>query len=551
MNEINFIPLGGQDELNKEMYAIEFNNDIYILDSGIDLPINDNYGIKYFTPKLDYLVARKNRVKGIFLSSGEYSKVGSLNYLVEKLPNVNIYGSYITLKTLKVYFGNIADSWRLVPLQNRKQIIIDNIIVIPFSISSTTPGTYSYKFKFQQHSLIYLTNYVFDSIFEYRTSVHSIFPNPKEPTTILLVDSFYGADSTNRSYSITSTITESIKKNKNKTVISIYRHDIFNVVELLAIARKYQRKVYFYNETMFNLMKLYIDEKEIKSVNINFINDKTKIAKDCIIIITDDKRSISNTFIDILKHTKVTLMTDITSDDLIILASPPVSGNEHMYADLQSQLSYVNSELIEIRPETFKSVRPTLFDLKNYLQVIKPKFLIPIGGFYKEQIQLQKVFTELDNPAGNFIITFNGQKSTFNDGKYIGTSTFAKQFGSEIIEHGRNTAISPSIITEREQLGNNGVITIGVIVSSEEKKIISNPDIQMRGVIFLKNQNDLMDAITAKFIETTELYLTNDEVFDKNKIAHKNIKEITKLVKAEIKKTPIVIIKIINKDGKK
>ncbi len=551
MNEINFIPLGGQDELNKEMYAIEFNNDIYILDSGIDLPINDNYGIKYFTPKLDYLVARKNRVKGIFLSSGEYSKVGSLNYLVEKLPNVNIYGSHITLKTLKVYFGDIADSWRLIPLQNRKQIIIDNIIVIPFSISSTTPGTYSYKFKFQQHSLIYLTNYVFDSIFEYRTSVHSIFPNPKEPTTILLVDSFYGADSTNRSYSITSMVNESIKKNKNKTIVSIYRHDIFNVVELLAIARKYQRKVYFYNETMFNLMKLYIDEKEIKSVNISFINDKTKISKDGIIIITDDKRSISNTFIDILKHTKVTLMTEITSDDLIILASPPISGNEHMYADLQSQLSYTNSELIEIRPETFKSVRPTLFDLKNYLQVIKPKFLIPIGGFYKEQIQLQKVFTELDNPAGNFIITFNGQKSTFNDGKYIGTSTFAKQFGSEIIEHGRNTAISPSIITEREQLGNNGVITIGVIVSSEEKKIISNPDIQMRGVIFLKNQNDLLDAITSKFIETTELYLTNDEVFDKNKIAHKNIKEITKLVKAEIKKTPIVIIKIINKDGKK
>ncbi len=551
MNEINFIPLGGQDELNKEMYAIEFNNDIYILDSGIDLPINDNYGIKYFTPKLDYLVSRKNRVKGIFLSSGEYSKVGSLNCLMEKLPDVTIYGSSITIKTLKIYFGNVVDSWRTIQLQNRKQIVIDNIIVVPFSISSTAPGTYSYKFKFQQHSLIYLTNYVFDSIFEYKTSVHSIFPNPKEPTTVLLVDSFYGADDTNRSYSISSSISESIKKNRNKTVVSIYKHDIFNVVEMLSIARKYQRKVFFYDETMYKLMKLYIDEKVIKSVNISFINDKTKISKDGIIVITDDKRSISNTFIDILRHAKVTIMTELNSNDLIILASPPISGNEHMYADLQSQLSYLNPELIEIKPETFKSVRPTLFDLKNYLQVIKPKFVIPIGGFYKEQIQLQKVFTELDNPASNFIITLNGQKTTFNDGKYIGTSTFAKQFGSEIIENGRNTSISQSIISEREQLGNNGVITIGVIISSEEKKIISNPDIQMRGVIFLKNQNDLLDSVQAKFIETTELHLTNDEVFDKNKISHKNIKEITKLVKAEIKKTPIVIIKIIDKDGKK
>ncbi len=551
MNEINIIPLGGQDETNKEMFALEFNNDIYLLDSGIEIPMNSNYGIKLFVPKLEYLINRRESVKGIFLSIGEKSKIGSLDYLIKEFPNLSIYGSTLTLKSLEVFFGEKVKKWKLISLQNRKQTIIDEITVIPFSVSSTVPGAYAYKFKFNNNSVIYLTNYIFDSIFEYNSLVQDIFPNPKEPTTILMSDSFYGTDNSKRSYSIIERVEESFKKSKGRIFTTIYNHDVYVAAEVLSLARKYQRKVYFTDKITFNLMNLYIENKVIKNVKLFLIDNNTMFDKNAVIIINDDKTTLFNFFIDILKRPLVMMNIEPKEQDLIILASPPISGNEHVYSNLQSQLSYLNSEIIEIKPEEFKSIRPSLFDLKNYLQVINPKYLIPICGLYKEQIQLQKLFTNLDNPASNFIITFNGQKSSFHDGKYIGSSIFSKQFGSTIIEGDRNNFITSNIIGEREQLGNSGVISIGVIVSSKTKEIISNPDAQMRGVVFLKNQGDLLERVIEKFIEITKFFLNEDEVFDKNKIIHKNVKEITKLVKAEIKKSPIIIIKIIDKDGKK
>jgi len=109
MNEFSFVALGGQDELNSDLFALEFNNSIFLIDSGIEVPMQANYGIKYYIPKMTYLENNKDKIKGIFLTSGVYEKIGSLEYVLKIIPQLNIYGSKITLKLLKVYFGSESE----------------------------------------------------------------------------------------------------------------------------------------------------------------------------------------------------------------------------------------------------------------------------------------------------------------------------------------------------------------------------------------------------------------------------------------------------------
>ncbi len=555
MNEFSFVALGGQDELNSDFFALEFNNSIFLIDSGLEVPMQANYGIKYYIPKMKYLEKNKDKIKGIFITSGVYEKIGALEYVLKIIPNLNIYGSKITLKLLKIYFGEESDKWNLIAMKNKEKNIIGNISVIPFLISSTMPGSYGYQFKSKESNIVFISGYVFDSIREYNIPVWNIYPNPKEKVTTLISDSKLGSKPISAEYHIKNKIETKIKDNNFKTFLTIYESNIFNIVEVIDIARTLQRKVFFTNKTTYDVITLLMKNKIINNFKYEFLKEgeEFSIPKDAIIIFSENKANLFKGAIEFIKNAKLLFDFEFSNRDLVVIASVPESGNEHHFSSLQSTLSSITSNILKIPVDSFREMHPNSFDLKNYLQIISPKYFIPIKGLYKDQIQMQKVFIESGNQATNFLFAYNGQKISFEDNKLIGISPVGKEFGKIIIEDSKNKnkSINENVVNERIELGKNGIVTISIIVSSKNKEIITNPDIQLRGVIFLKNENSLLTELQNKFIELIKFFFHEDEIFDKNKVVQKTSKEITKILKQRIKKTPTMVIKLIDKDAKK
>lgn len=552
-SEINFIPLGGQNELTNELYVLEINDSIFILDSGIERPMNANFGIKFYIPKIDYLVNNKQKIKGIFLSNALFSRIGSLEFIMKKIPNINIFGSQTTLETLPIYFGDKTKNWNMLALKTRNQFQFNDVSVTPFSISSSLPGSFGYSFGYKGQNIVYLNNFVFDSMYEYNIPIYSIFPNPKEKTFLLLADSINsGVDENNGgSFRIRKHIEQEIKFNNSKTIISLYDENILNLIEIIDLARDFQRPVFLDNKYNYELINFYIKKKIIANCKIKLIDEKTVIPKNAIVVFAKNHTTLFNEIIDLTLHGESGYNFSITKKDLFIFASPPVSGNEHLYAEALSSVMLLGCDILQLPVASYRGVHPTSFDLRNYLQILKPKYFIPIRGLYKEQIKFADVYASAGFARSNFLVAENGEKVAFKDFNYIGTSKSTKEFGKIIIESSVFDDVSSTIIDERQELGKNGIVTMGLIVSSKEKKIMSQPDVQMRGVVFLKNQKTLLDDITDKLVELTNLYFEEDAIFDKNKVVQKTVKEVTKILKQRIRKTPIVIVKILNKDEKK
>ncbi len=537
--------LGGVGEIGKNMIAVEYGNDMIVIDAGLTFPSDDMPGIDLIIPDANYLVQNKDRIKGIIVTHGHEDHIGAIPYLLQNV-NVPIYATRLTCalieNKLKEHKKIKAKLISIKPKQVLKLGVFSiEVIKVTHSIGGavgfaiTTPaGTYFHTGDFK---LDYtpIDNEVMD--------LARLSELGKKGVLLLTADS---TNAERPGFSISEakvgkTLDNIFSQNKQKRIIvATFASNIYRVQQLLNIAEKYGRKVAFSGRSMINVCETASKLGDLKFNKGNII-DITRVDK-----YPDNEICILSTGTQGEARSALTRMAEgdfnkieIGDNDLIILSSSAIPGNEKAINNVINLLYKKGAEVIyESLAEVHTSGHANQEELKTIHALLKPKFFMPVHGEFRHLKAHANIAEAMGMPKQNILIPDLGDQITIT--KNTLQKTGVVPFGSLLIDGVGVSEVGSTILRDRMQLSEEGVCVVVISISIMTGALTSKPDIISRGFIY-KNSDELDVIEEAKNIVINTISQTDFKSQDWGLIKSNIRKNLTTFFAREIKCRPLVI----------
>ncbi len=545
MAKINILALGGLDEKQRRLYILEVDSKMYILDSGVYEPLNNDFGIQHFIPNMDYIASNRDKIKAVFLSSAHRMNIGSLQQIIKIKNDVEIYGSKSTLDSLDVFFKETAKDWNKVEYKKGETKNVSGLDVKALAMPSIIPGTLGYQFKTEDGNVLYLTDYIFDSVREYGVSpIGELSELSNENNLLLISDS---SQSTERAalsskFRIRHLVSKYLRLPK-RLVLTIYEDEIINIVELIQLAKENKRKLFVKSKTLFNLLNVFKANGEIEDFPIRHYSDyKDEDRENSIVILSGTRTKLYKTVELIIEaHNKDDFAFE--KEDIVYFAAVPQPGNEHIFADVTNKISRIDPEFHKPEKEEKRIFGTTEFDIRNMINLVKPKYFQPVSSYFTQLDAAKKIAVENGVDEKNVFLADNGDIFTITKGSQEGLTFRVKEIESKVVEKVGDLSIDNDLIEERKTIGKDGVVTISFIFNEEKLAIASDIDVQMKGVVISKGQEETIAKIKTLILRTSDV---QSETKQSVKKAIPSLrKEINKLFRQSINKVPVLLFNIM------
>ena len=298
MSKINIFSLGGLNENGKNMYIVEVDNNLFILDAGLKYADDKMLGVDYIIPNYDYLKENKNKIKGIFISHGHDTQMGAIPDILKEIPDINIYGTSFTLEMLKNELVeenlSVENLKEIVP---HKKINFGNISVFPVSLTHSVPGALGYAINTPDGTIFYTGNFVFDQTMQgpYKTDIGKLAYIGKQGVLCLLSESLY-ADK--RGYTapnnrITSIVRETLDTYEGRILFNIFQAQLYRIQELFSEIMHTDRNVVILGKRLETTINQAIDRGYISFDKKRILNLKHVNDENIVVIISDAKTTVS------------------------------------------------------------------------------------------------------------------------------------------------------------------------------------------------------------------------------------------------------------------
>ena len=498
---IKIFALGGLNEIGKNMYVINIDEEIYVFEAGLKYANDKMLGVDYIIPNYDYLIKNKNKIQGIFLSHGHDEQIGAIPDILYDLPDIKIFGTKFTLDILKEELLQEKLKANLIEIKPHKKIKIGKNYIFSISLSHSVPDAVGYVLYTKDGAIFYTGNFVFDSVMQgnYKADIGKLAYVGKQGVLCLLSESLYAdkigyTSPKHRSYNY---LKEIINSSKNRILINILQGQIFRIQELLNVVTETNKKVVILGKRLENTL--------INSINNGYINfDKSRIGnirhleKDAIIIVSDEREKPFSNIKRIVKG--YDKFVTLTEDDTIIFASPVYDGMEKSATILFDDIAKKGCNLITMTSKQFSALHASSEDLMLMLNLLQPKYYFPVNGEYRHQVANSEVAKQMGMDSENIILKLNGEVATFIDGKLTDDKEFIKV--DDILIDGKTLGdVGDLVIKDREMLGENGIVLIIAIIDKITKQILSGPQIVTKGFVYVKENIDLIKEASNMSLE--------------------------------------------------
>jgi len=550
MDKIRIISLGGLDELYKNMTLVEINDEIYVIECGVKFPDKTKPGVDYIIPRYDYLLANKSKVKGYFLTHGHDSMIGALPYIYQKVP-APIYCTHPT-QTFFISFciHNHIDysKYSFVLVKPSDDIRIGGRIIRLFSTCCNFADSFGISISTDQGNVMYLSNFVInnDNTHGFTNDVVKLAQICDQKTLVLLMDASSAENPgyCAPNYRLFYLIQKEVMDLKGRVFFAIDTPDLFNIIDCLNRTIKFtNRKIIPYDETskevIENLMKagyLAFDHKNMASVE-----DVNRLPPNEVLVFITGFGSKLNSKVALLaaknNDEKIVFLTD---KDTFIFANHITPENEVSTTDALDELYHNDCKIIRLG-KNFVRMHACEEDIKQIVSLIRPKYFIPVTASFKQLLAAAKLAVNMNvglNHNSIFIVD-NGNIIEFEAG--FGKICSNKVITGDLFVDGKGIGdIQNEVIEERQKFSDDGVIVLAATISKSQHKIAAGPDVQTRGLVFLKDNESLIKEITKLFVNTIEIELTKENYsISYMEEATKDL--IFKAIRRALNKTPIII----------
>ena len=551
---IRIFMLGGQDEDGKNMMCIEIDGDIYVIEAGIKFPDpKESLGIEYVIQDISYLIEHKDRVVGVFITHGHDDVVSALPYLLAEVPS-HVYTCPLAARQIQKKNRQMKVKGAHIHTVKRHDIRkIGGRKVVFFPITHAYPGTFGVAILTNQGYIVYSGEFIedYDDLSDnYRGSLSALSKLGTEGVFVLLQES-KGADRpghTSPNHRLAPYFSQILEQNDHRRVfVSVYLQSIYRMQEVIKTCIKYHRKMLFFTEEQQEMMEnlkaigyevpeeLIIDKK-------HFNND----LKDIVVIIAQQGPILFRTINNIINNEVKPF--EFHEDDILCIASPIVPGAERVFSSMENDLYKEGGEM-EILTSHTVSMHPSIEDLKMMLFLLRPKYYIPVKGQYRLLYANAQLAMDMGYNPNNILILDNGQVAQFENGRLV-SCRMEMELQETPIDGNKDWDMAGVVLKDREILSTDGVIILAVGIDAKTKKIINGPDVQTRGLIYLRDAEYITKDV-AKIMEDTITADVEKKKYDNMETRGHIRDKVTKYLLKQTKKRPMILPVIMEINSKK
>ena len=545
--KIRIFSLGGLDEDGKNMYCVEVGNQIYIIEAGIKFPDEkESLGIEYIVPDFTYLIENKNRIAGIIITHAHDDVMGALPYLCKQI-KADIYSSPLTAKCIRRVMKeeNIRDI-QIHEVKRHDQKRIGKHKVIFFPITNSVPEAFRIAISTSQGFIVYSGEFIEDytSLSDaYRGDFTTPAQFRNEGVLVLMQDS-KGADCTGHTapyHRIAPHFANILEKYENKRIfVSVYTQSVFRIQELIDTCISFNRKILLYTEELRSLIKDLEDiGYTIPSSVLVDVNQIDHISN-VVVLIGGTGKAVTNLLSNICNNEVDDI--DFTSEDVIVLATPVLPGVEREFKQMENDIYKEGGEVIQL-DKVIRSVHPSQEDLKMMIFATRPKYYIPVKGEYRKLVMNANVALDMDFSPSQIIILDNGQVATFEN-KKLKSCAMEMELHDNLIDGKEGWDMAGVVLKDREILSTDGVMILAIGIDSETKKIINGPDVQTRGLVYLKDA-DYLNTDVSKIMEQTIEEAVKNKTYNNLDTRNEIRDKVAKYLSNKIGKKPMILSVIL------
>jgi len=549
-SHLRFIPLGGVGEIGKNMYLIEYEDNIIVIDAGLKFADQSMPGIDFIVPDISYLEKNREKIIGIILTHGHEDHIGGLTFVLPRL-NVPLYGTPLTLGMVSQKFNDEFPSYN--PILNEihagETVNIGPFKIRFMSVTHSIPDGVGISIETPLGRILHSGDFKFDSnsIDNKPTDYAGFAEEGKKGVLLLLSDStnaeregFTPSESV-----IGCTLDRIFRQYKSRRIIvSAFASNLHRVQQVVDAAAHFNRKVTFLGRSMMrntelaaSLGYLNIDKRTIIP-----IDDIDKIPDNQLVIMTTGSQG--EPFSGLVLMSKGEHRTVKLSDhDVVLLLASAIPGNEKLVNNTINRLFDIGCEVIyEKHDKVHVSGHASAEELKMMLNMIKPKYFVPIHGESRHLFRHTKLALETGVPNKNIFILQNGDVLTFNKGSKAQKKSKIN-VGSVMINSNSFDQVQPAVIKERLELGEEGIMIVSATLS-KQGGLVAKPFIISRGFLFQDEQDDFIEE-GIRLLEKLFKDIVKKCDFDINSINKRVKMSIREHIRRRSQTSP-VILPIIN-----
>lgn len=545
-SKLKIIPIGGLNEIGKNLTAIEYGNEIIVVDCGMSFPDEDMPGVDLVINDISYLEKNAQKILGVFITHGHEDHIGGIPFFLKSI-NVPVYGTRLTLGLIehKLKEHNMLTKVKLVRVKAGTTVAAGKNFSVEFvRTNHSIADSCALAIKTPLGTVLHMGDFKIDTtpIVGEMIDLARIGELGNEGVLALLSDSTNversGFAMSERSVGEQF---EKIFQNCNKRIIvATFASNVHRVQQIIDAAAKNKRKVAVSGRSMENIVELsilmgYMKVPEGVLINIDNIN---KYRPDQVVIITTGSQGEPMSALSRMAysdHRKV----EVTKDDLIIISATPIPGNEKAVSNVVNELFKIGASVIyKSLAEVHVSGHACQEELKLILALAKPKYFIPVHGECRHLMLHAELAEKVGVPSKNAFILSNGSVLEIdeNSAKVNGTV----QNGKILVDGLGVGDVGNIVLRDRKHLAQDGLIIVVVTISGEDHKLVSKPDVISRGFVYVREAEELIEDIRDVAQESVEICLSKRSS-DWSTLKNSLRNDVARYIFGKTKRNPMIL----------
>jgi ribonuclease J len=527
-------------EVGKNMTAIEYGENILVIDAGIMFPENDMLGIDYIIPDFDYLRERKDIVRGVIITHGHEDHTGAIRHFLEAIP-APIYASPLTMGLLegKLSRGGMLDQAELNTVNAGDTINIGPFEVEVFHVSHSIPDGIGLGITCPAGLIVHTSDYKFDHtpVDGWPTDFGKLAELGSRGVLALM------ADSTNADHPgwtpseavIDPAFDKVFRNAKGRILIGSFASLISRMQQVANAADRHDRKLAFVGMSMVENARIarklgYLD---IPEENIVSLDQALKMKPSKVVLMCTGTQGEPSSILGRLS-TGTNRQFSLQEGDTVVLSSHPIPGNEEMVYRTINRLFQRGADVIyEPIESVHVSGHASQEEMKFMIQLVRPKYLIPVHGELRHLQQHRNLAIEVGMDPDNIAIIENGMVVELKDDKL---SIEGRIPGGYVFVDGSGVGdVGPAVMREREALARDGFVVVHLKVNRTNGKLVGKAEIVSKGFVFMRDAEELFQVAQSK-IEDCAINCNGNELESEVE------KDLTRFFYAETRRRPMVFV---------
>ena len=509
-SNLKIIPLGGLEEIGNNMTIFEYEDEIIIVDCGLEFPTDDMLGVDLVIPDVTYLERNKEKIKGLVITHGHEDHIGAIPYILKQI-NIPIYATKLTIGLIKnkLEEHKLLRSTKLYEVEAGQTIKLGKMSVEFIRSCHSIPDSVMLAIYTPVGTIMHTGDFKIDytPINSEITDLNRIAEIGSKGVLALLSDS---TNSERKGYTMSeSTVGKEFDKLfvncTKRIVVATFASNVHRVQQIVNAAVANGRKIAICGRSMINMIETaralgYMDVPENVFIDIDMIKNYTD--EQLVIITTGSQGETMSALTRMAagEHKKI----EITPNDLIIISANPIPGNEKSVSKVIDDLLQIGADVVyNALADIHVSGHACQEEQKLIFALTKPKYFIPVHGEYRQLMAHAETAVKMGVAPENIFMSTNGRIIELNENE-------AKQTGSvpcgKVLVDGYGVGdVGNVVLRDRQHLSQDGLIVIVMTMDTSTGEIVAGPDVISRGFVYVKESENLMDDVKKYIREEVEI----------------------------------------------